>query len=344
MKQPDKSEKSKSILTAKGKKSKKQNNHLKDWYWQNSKNLWKNLQWRIAILVLCGVVLVGLIFLVPYTLNLQTGWFSQIIFLLYIFLGFYVFTSYGYKSFLQILSDFALNASIYDLREAIALFNKPDSPKNLNVLQIRINRVRMNVKELINSSQIRSPPLYNYELNRLQKGIDIFFNSASEALFPPMVVFSKAEKIEQQQSIEYYQSEEHPTIDELAEEFEAAKKREEGVIEWFDYSALDEFLQFLGDSLFAPSQKFPTFSIRHPINLIMLSRFFGYWNSVLRQCKNCGDYEKVQKDVEKYYKQINERNLQLRQRMWGLRDSTIIVILTVILTTISTLVIQFLLK
>lgn len=290
------------------------------------------------------VALGGLLALVPYAVELVSGWVNRFYILVYFLLGAYLIVIYLYKSFNQILSELVLNASIYYLRKEIETLKKLKGVQDLNALQVRINKVRANLKDFINLSEIRTLPLYNYELSRLQKKIDVFFNSISEILFPTQQVFSKAEKIEQQQTLAYYQAEEHPTEDELAEEFEEAQKAELGIIEWFDRSALDEFLQFLGDSLFVPTRKRSPFSYRHPINLILLSKFFGYWNSVLSKCRNCNVYEKAEKDIEEYYKLMSERNWQRKQRMWGLRDSTIVVIVTVILTTISTLVIQFLLK
>ena len=75
-----------------------------------------------------------------------------------------------------------------------------------------------------------------------------------------------------------------------------------------------------------------------PINLILISRFFDYWNSALAKCRNCSSHHKVKDDVEEYYKRITELKSRRRERAWGLRDSTIVVILTVILTTISTII------
>lgn len=205
-------------------KNKKPRNPLNEWYRQNTKTLFKNLTYRIAFLVLCVAALGGLLALLQYAVALVSGWANQFFVLVYFLLGLYLIISYAFKSFNQMLSEFALSASIFYLRKEIERLKKPKEVQDLNALQVRINKVRSNLKDLINLSEIRTPPIYNYELSRLQKGIDIFFNSTSEVLFPTQQVFSEAEKIEQQQTLAYYQAEEHPTVDELAEEFEEAQK------------------------------------------------------------------------------------------------------------------------
>ena len=60
----------------------------------------------------------------------------------------------------------------------------------------------------------------------------------------------------------------------MDEEFEEMKRSEMGIINWFGIYALDEFLEYLGDVLYVPSKPYSPFSFKHPINMILLSRFF----------------------------------------------------------------------
>jgi len=238
-----------------------------------------------------------------------------------------------------------LNSSIHGARKEIKKLRerrKQRQEEDFRPLQVKVNKVRIDLKNFIDFSEILTPPIYNYELDRLQKGIDVFFNSISEVLFPIRHVFSRAQRMEQQETLDYYQSVEHPTEEELAEQFEEMQKEEIGEIDWFDIYALDEFLQYLGDTLFAHTKAFSPFSHKHPINLIMLSRFFDYWNSVVSSCRNCKSiFEKAKNDVEEYYKLLGRRELLRRQRMRRLVDDALIIIISVVVSAIVNYLIKF---
>jgi hypothetical protein len=185
------------------------------------------------------------------------------------------------------------------------------------------------LKDFISFSAILSPPIFNYELDRVQKRIDIFFNSICKILFAPERPYTRAQLIEQQQTLEYYESQEHPTEEELAEEYEAAQRHDRGEIDWFDRETLDEFMQWLGDTLFVKTEPFRPFSYRHPINLIDISGFFENWNSVVLRCDE-NTFEEAQKDIDEYYASIR----QGRQRMRGLTDNVVVVVISVFLSVI----------
>jgi hypothetical protein len=119
------------------------------------------------------------------------------------------------------------------------------------------------------------------------------------------------------------------------QELEEMQKSEMGKIDWFDRQALDEAMEYLGDALFAQTRPFSPFSYRHPINLILVSRFFDHWNSVVSHCGNCrGLFEKTRNDLEEYYKLIGRREGQRKQRMRQLTDDVLIVAISVVLSTI----------
>jgi hypothetical protein len=316
-------------------------NPLRTWFWRNFKAVLSNNRKRIVFLCLHAFLIVFLLYLLSYTLeyNKDMGLANQLFALgFYVLLLFFPF-KYIYKSGLQILFEGSLNDSTYNVRGEIERIRR--QKKDFRALQVKINNFRRDLKNFIDYSEIISPPVYGYELNRLQKGIDIFFNSISEVLFSKPNVFSRAQKIEQQQTLDYYESLEHPTEEEIEEHFEQMAHDEEGIINWFDLYALDEFLQYLGDTLFARTDAFSPFSYKHPIDLITLSRFFDHWNSVVSSCRNCRSaFKKSKEDIEEYYKLLGRRESERRQRMRRLTDDALIVIISVVLS----IIVNYLLK
>lgn len=337
---------------------KRAKNPLRTWYWNNLKTIVSYLRYRIFFLILDMVLVIFLFYALRLSLEYSSA--SGLVNQLFVLGGFagllFLPFLYGYRSLLQIIFETGLNDSLYDARKEIETqriyyawkrketqiklrgeknFRTPPVKINNRALQGKINNLRIGLKAFIDYSEILAPPIYNYELDRLQKGIDIFFNSISEVLFPASHVFSRAEKIEQQQSLDYYESVEHPTAEELEEEYEAMQKAEMGVIYWFGLDALDEFLQYFADTLFAHVGAFSPLSFRHPIDLITLSRFFDHWNSIVSSCRNCKSaYKKSKKDIEDYYKLLGRRESQSRQRRHRLIDDVVVVIVSVVLSTI----------
>jgi hypothetical protein len=316
-------------------------NSLRVWYYGNLKTILSNVRDRLTFLAIDALLIAFLLYLLSYTLEYSrdSGLANQLFALGFYVLLLFVPILYEYRSVFQILFEASLNGSIYGVRREIERIRGQE--KDFRALQVKINNLRTSLKDFIDYSQIISLPVYGYELNRLQKGIDIFFNSTSEVLFSKPNIFSRAQKIEQRETLDYYYSLQHPTKEELAAQFEAKQKEETGEIDWFELSELDEFLQYLGDSLFAHTEIFSPFSYKHPIDLITLSRFFDHWNSVVSSCRNCKSaYEKSRKDIEEFYKLLGRRESQRRQRMQRLRDDIIVIAVSVILSTI----VQYLIK
>ena len=163
-----------------------------------------------------------------------------------------------------------------------------------------------------------------------QKRIDIFFNSISKMLFPPKRPHTVAQETQRQQTLDYYESLE-PTQAELHQEFEefAEHKDETGEIYSFDREALDQFMKYLGDTLFVKTKPFSPISFRHPIDLIETSGFFETWNSVASRCDKV-TFEEAQKDIDEYYASIRQE----KQRMRGLKDNVVVVVISVFLSVI----------
>jgi len=310
-------------------------NPLRTWRRQTLRNVLSNLRERIVFVFLDGLLVVFLFMWLSTTLQItkDSGLVNQLFVLgFFVFLLFFPFL-YGWRSSLQISQELLLCASIFSARKEVDHIRRHQ--KDLNALQFKINKARRELKDFIEYSEVISPPVHSYELNRLHKGIDIFFNSTSEVLFSKPNAFSRKQSIEEQMTLDYYESLEHPTREELDEQFEEMQKEEMGVIDWFGIAELDEFLQYLGDNLFAWTEPFSPFSYKHPIDLITLSRFFEHWNSVVSSCKNCRNAsEKSRQDIEKFYEVQGERETQRRQRAGKLTDNIMVVIVSVVLSVI----------
>lgn len=309
---------------------------LREWHWKNLKTILSNVRYRIVFLFLDLGLVILLLYLLSYTVNhiyftsLANQLFSLGIFVFVLFLP----IAYGWRSFNQILFEVSLNTSIFNVRADINRLTKKRNERDIRLLHIDINRVRMCLKDFISVSQILSPPIYNYELDRVQKGIDIFFNSIGELLFPFKGPYSRGQKIDQQLTLKYYESQEHPTDEELAWQFEKAQKHDKGEIDSFDYQTFDEFMEYLGDVVFAKTTPFRPFSYRHSIDFIDISRFFETWNSIVSHCDK-GIFEKAKRDIDEYYKLVGQK----RQRFSRLTDNVVVVIISVVLSVVLSKVI-----
>jgi len=307
---------------------------LKEAYSKNLRTIASNLRYRISFLILDFLLGLGLIYFFGYIVRSTADLAPQILSLIFLIVFLYVPFAYFYRCGIQIMTELSLNNFILNIRADIEKLDKKKEPqKYTRYLQMDINRLRSMLKQFIDFSEIISPPIYNYEMDRLQRRIDIFFNSTSEVLFPAYGVFSEAQRIE----AEYYESQIPP--DEEMEE--SGQEPNTGKIFNFDYHALDEFMEYLGKVLFESVRPYSPFSYRHPINLIRLSRFFEKWNSIVASCINCKKiYSKAEEDVEKYYKEIGRMERQHKQRVRSLTDNVLIVIASVILSTVVGYLIQ----
>lgn len=220
-------------------KEKETEDPLRKWHWKNLRTILSNVRYKLLFIVVDGGLIAFLFYLLSYTSQYtRDSAVDQIVVLGTFILLFFFPLLYAYRSTSQILLETSLNGAISSVRREIKRIRK--QKKDFRVLQVKINNTRRNLKEFIDYSEIISPPVYNYELDRLQKRIDIFFNSVSEVLFSKPNVFSRAQKMEQQQSLDYYESVEHPTEEELEEQIEEMEKDIIGIIDRFDLYALDE--------------------------------------------------------------------------------------------------------
>ncbi|HUW47129.1 MAG TPA: hypothetical protein VMW36_00065, partial [Patescibacteria group bacterium] len=151
---------------------------------------------------------------------------------------FYEPVAYFYRSASQLNYETSLNSSIYDAREYIAELRKPRTIKNYRSLQEKISGVRQNLKNFVEYSEILSPPIFNYELDRLQQRIDIFFNCASEVLVPINKLFSRAAEFEQEMAEAQYRDSPVSIEEEVLEMEEANMRQMTGEISYFDLEAM----------------------------------------------------------------------------------------------------------
>jgi hypothetical protein len=297
--------------------------------------------YRLIFLAL-DVVLIGLLlYLLATFLNSATNITGQLISLFFFLAFLYLPTAYFYRSASQLVYETSLNISIYDARYHLAEFRKPRTSKNYRSFQGKINRVRQNLKDFVEYSEILSPPIFNYELDRLQQRIDIFFNCASEVLVPINKLFSRAEEVEEEMAQMQYDSSGPP--DEEVFEMEEEQTREmTGEINYFDLRAMDEFLYYLWIALFEKeANRYSPLTSKHPVNLIVLSRFFDRWNSIVSSCPNSkAIFEKANEDIQAYYKQLGRIESKRKQQMWQLRDEVLIVMLSVGISTLVQYLIQ----
>jgi hypothetical protein len=290
-------------------------------------------------IILFTVVLVGVIvsfYLLMLSIGQINNWISQLISVGFFVTLIYLPAKYFYVSTNQILAELSVNFSISNLKWTVFFLTKRQGNKSYRSLQAKMNRLRTSLLDFLEYSEILTPPVFNYELNRLRKRIDIFFNCASEVLVPINKRFSRSQEYDDYLAQMAYESEEHPTDEEYAEMNEEQMRQETGEIVCFDLYAMDEFLNYFWIVVFEKEAKrYSAFSFKHPVNLIMLSRFFDSWNSLLASCANSkGIYEKASKDIEEYYKSVGELESERRQRTWRLRDDVIVVLVSVCLSTL----------
>lgn len=321
------------------KKVREPKDSLREWRWKNFKNVLSNVRYRIIFPIFFLIVATVLVFISVGLVELYISWIvNQILIVVLLFFPLIWSAFYTFRSLTQVLQELILTKSIYRVRKDIKKVISQKGASDFRSLQTNMNRVRTDLKYFIEWSATLTPPISDYELDRLQRAIDIFFNTASEVLFPTPFVFSRAERIERERTLDYYSSQEHPTKEEIDEQLQEMEYAEGGIINWFDFMALDEFLNYLGDILFSPTKPYSAFHSKHPVNVILLSKFFKYWNLVISSCKNSRIvYKKVEQDIERYHSDIEKRETQRRQRMSELKDKVLIVIISVIVSTIVNL-------
>jgi hypothetical protein len=235
----------------------------------------------------------------------------------------------------QLSCEIEINIRVSSLKWKIKNLSKSVGKKNYRSFQVGISELRKNLEFFLENSEIVSPPVANFELNRLKQRIDIFCNCTSEVLVPINKLFSLEEEIEAQNFEDYQNS--FPVDSEVDETGYAEEmRRDTGQFVDFDLVAMDDFLDHLWDVLFEKEIKpYSLFSYKHSVNLILLSRFFNSWNLKIAACNNCRSvFERAKNDIEEYYKSVSALESESRQRRWKLRDDAIIVIVSVGLSTL----------
>lgn len=113
-----------------------------------------------------------------------------------------------------------------------------------------------------------------------------------------------------------------------------------GEIYRFNFQTLDEFLEYLGKLLFAPTNPYSPLSSKYPINLISLSAFFKHWNSIIGICRNSKNvYNEAKKDIEKYYVEVEKNQMEHSQKMLRIRYDILMIIASSLISIFMTYVV-----
>lgn len=314
------------------KRNTKVNSILSDYYKYENNIAW-NSAYRLILSILMVVWLIYLTYAFSVGVQEVSNWLllSFISGISIVFAYFPI--KYVWANYNQLSYEFEVNKNISSLKWRLNDVRKHSGKKNYRSLQAGITELRNNLLGYLQNSRIVSLPISNFELNRLKQRMDIFFNCASESLVPIDKLFSLEDEIEAAESQDYGEP-----PDELVQEWEDQDiaRQTTGQFTQFDLEAMDEFLDHLWDVLFDREPKrYGILTYKHPINLILLSRFFAAWNLKIANCNNCKQvFAKAKEDIESYYKTVTELEGENRQRKWKLRDDAIIVIVSVSLSTL----------
>ncbi|MGD0405701.1 MAG: hypothetical protein ABSB10_03525 [Candidatus Bathyarchaeia archaeon] len=323
-------------------------NPLKKWYLQKKSfydnpihkdysrylgNILSNSGYRIILSCVISIGIFAFFAVLLSEAKQTSNWvITAVSFAIFIILIYFP-AKYVWANFNQLSYEVEINIAISSLKWRIKNLSKTVGKKNYRSFQAGINRLRINLINFLENSEIVSPPVSNFELNRVKKRIDIFSNCTSEVLVPINKLFSLEEEIEEQNNENY----ENFLLDDVDETGYVEEIRQKtGQFTDFDLKAMDDFLDHLWDVLFEKEIKpYSVISYKHPVNLILLSRFFDSWNAKIATCNNCKlIFERASKDIEEYYKSATELESESRQRRWRLRDDVIIVIVSVGLSTL----------
>lgn len=204
------------------------------------------------------------------------------------------------------LLDFIFYVSYYNTRDAVArllLSGKNEGQRsdlNLEKFQINYNNLRKSLKKRIRSSR-GNLLTYDYEISRIVRDIDTFFDATTKILFRRKVMsipFSPhdeydmlMEDLEIQSRVDDWLQNIEPPPDKY--EFEAWE------IEKIDFETIDKFLKYFGEII-----------IRKPrtkaINTVAIGELFRRWNLIVEKL-NKDIFGKSKNDVEKYYDERRER-------------------------------------
>lgn len=201
------------------------------------------------------------------------------------------------------LLDLFFYASYYETWESLTRLlsigkNEKENDSNLEKFQINYNNLRKNLKRRISSSR-GNLLTYDYQVGRIVRDIDTFFDSTIKILFRRKVMKIPFSPIDEYDLyIEDIKEQSH--LDE-SKWMPPPNNPEHESWEFknVDLNTINIFLKYFGDTV-----------IRKPktrgINTIAVGELFRKWNSIVKD-KNADLYEESKCDVDKYYDEKREK-------------------------------------
>ena len=143
-------------------------------YYRYLRNILWNSKNRI---IFSGLIFVGVFAFLAFLLSgvaRTTNWIALVI-TFAIFIAYVYFPlKYVWQNFNQVSVESRLNTDIRLLKRRIELLNKAKGKKNYRSFQVFITDLRRDLIDYLENSEIVSPPVANFELNRLRKNIRHF--------------------------------------------------------------------------------------------------------------------------------------------------------------------------
>ena len=323
------------------KNSKKTQNRYTEISKKQQKYFWDiitNSIYRLLLSIILVIVSLVLFVILGNFIQGINNWVLSIAFLI-VFTALVFFPlKYACINYVQITSEIELNYAINQLRRCIfSLVTKEERDKrNYRSLQVWINELRLDIVFYLNKSAFVSPPITNFELVRLKKKMDVFFNCSSEVLVPLDKLFSHADEINADYWATCSPEEDLVEDEEAISELKYQRMEKTGQFDEFGLTEMDDFLIHLLDVLFDKEIKpYSWRTFKHPVNILLISKFFNVWNQKISNCTNCKQsFDKATNDIDEYYKSVDQLESEKRQRKWQLMDDTKIILFSVVLSTI----------
>ena len=241
--------------------------------------------------------------LISLSLFIFTFWFSAKQPIPYLLLTY----SIAWLMLYPYYSDFKFYGSYYDTWGFVTRLlhlSKSDRQKsdlNFESFQVNYNKLRKTLKR-----RIRGPHgnllAYDYEISRIIRDIDTFFDATTKILFRTKVMsipFSPHDDydilIADTERQLRLSDDRWQNIEPLPSEYEF----EAWEVKKIDFMTIDKFLQYFGDII-----------IRKPrtkaINTVAIGELFRRWNLIVKNLDK-DIFEESKNDVEKYYDEKRER-------------------------------------
>jgi hypothetical protein len=176
------------------------------------------------------------------------------------------------------------------------------SDSNLERFQINYNILRKLLKKRIRTSRVNFLT-YDYEISRINRDIDTFFDATTKILFRRKVMsipYSPhdeydifMEDAERQSQLSDYECQNTEGAPPSEYEFEAWEIKE------IDFRSIDKFLQYFGDIIVRIPRK-------KAINTVAIGELFRSWNLIVENLDK-DIFKESKNDVEKYYDERRER-------------------------------------